>query len=194
MNAIRQPAFTVNVKGVAVSVKVRYADMSSKDYTEEQLQQMYPAISIYDYAPELANAWNNGAYERYVQDLREPDEDGKPTRGTIFYEPLLLTFRFDVQAAAKSYHEMMAIENALFLKLMYEPFWLRHEVIAGEDIGESVNLNVTPTRTNRIDGVHEVIFECDFDTFVAIKEPTDVDLVTTLILNVNPVGLDPNNL
>lgn len=184
-----KPGVTIYPEGSPVPVKVRYAKKSAEDYSEEDQQQEYPVIAIWDFPPTISETFSQNGLIR-VANERDPDENtGLNTHGTLFYEPIRLNFRFDVSFASKSYKHRVALEDYFYKHFLEDERWvLRRNVIDNEEYGEIVSLKFNVTEIPRTDGVHEVNVEMSFDAWVQVQDQVEVDLLQELNITVNPIA------
>lgn len=173
-------------KGDTLDIPVRYAVKSAFDYTEEQQQQVYPVISIYDRGITESEKFNRIGYT-YIANQRGVGTDN-PT-GTIYYEPILLNFSFDVGIAAKSMLQHTELEEYIFKNFVVDNAKLLNKVtIDGYDFGEPVLLKTIAQKIPREDGVHETNFEITFDAWVQPKDPEDINLIKQLNISLEPIS------
>ena len=188
----------VSVKGTNTTIPVRYAKKSADNYAEAGTgsspdieQQVYPCIAILDYDPKKSDMYNLSGFVRLANE-RDTDNDVKKQvdKATYYYEPLFLTFRFDVGVVSKKFFELEAINNYMYKRFLYtEHLILNKEVIAFEEVGDVVPLSVNPITIERPDGVKETNFEMEISAWVYIADQEDVDLLQTLNISVTPVLL-----
>ena len=180
---------TIMYKGAAIPVLVRYAVKSAFDYTEEQGdgQQIYPVISIYDRGIRQSDKWNQTGFTYMAN---QTDVGGDNPIGTIYYEPLLLTFSFDVGIAAKSMLQHTELEEYMFKNIINDADKLFNKVsVANEEIGEPILLRAVPQKIPREDGVHESNYDVSFDAWMNLKDPQDVELIKQLNISIQPAPL-----
>lgn len=163
------------------TVEVRYA---KKLVPQEAAQVVYPVISVWDYTPEPSEKFNPSGFT-YLDDIRDTDNDGIMDTGTRYFEPLLLRFRFDVGCASKNYDDQVGLEDYMLRNWEYpEPVILSFNTPEAGQVDQPVMLDLKRTKLDRPDGVHETNYEISFEAWVDIREPEDVELVTTLNLNI----------
>ena len=170
-----------------IPVPFRFYKKSSVDYTEEQLQQMYPVIAIQDYTPKISPLWNPNFQEYYANYIIDPNPENNST-ATKYYQPAYLRFRFDVSSACLHYLQNISLED-YFSPYLYGVVAIFNEVDFDDGaVGEPVSLKVTPNDLPREDGVFETNYEFLFDAWVQIRTPEDVDLITQFIWNLESIA------
>lgn len=168
----------IDVKGKRKKVKSRYARKSSYDYVEED-EQIYPIISIQDYPPTPREDWwiDTRSY------FGGMDEDGM--RGYLFYHPVWMDFRFDVNIASKGYHEYIALQDYFTKNFVSElRFIFQSRDSYGDIVGVVVPYELDEVDIPRTDGVFETSYEFTLWVWLYAKEPKEVDLVQEIVVNL----------
>lgn len=167
-------------------VPCEYYKKSSYDYSETD-REVYPCISIQDYTPTPKD-------NHYI-DMRRyfGGVSVDNLKGYLYNRPIWLTFRFDVSIASKSYKEYNYLKNYFLGNFVYAERFLFDTKSDGETlIGDVVPYSVRTTDVPRNDGVFETNYEFTCDAWVYIKEPEEVELITTIILKGSPMELKNN--
>ena len=171
----------VKVGNKTISVPTRYAKKSSKDYTEEQPNQGYPCIAIQDYTPKLKREWYVDM-RQYVGGLSSDS-----LTAFLYSNPLWMEFRYDVSVAAKSYNEFIAIKDYFLGNYVCGLRFLFNQKLSGEDsVGDVVPYTVRETDIPRNDGVMETNYEFTLSAWIYPKEPKEVEIVKSIVVNLIP--------
>lgn len=182
------PIILTSRDGADVTVNVRHAEKSSANYTEEELQQLYPCIAIYDYPAELSKKWSNTGH-KYYADQRSSLGNNVIDIATAYYEPVFLTFKFDVSFVAKMYNHYSQLEEYFLKNYLWRDVLIIDKKLVGDEIiGESCFLYTKPTKIPRPDGVFEINYEFTFDAWLQVQDPEDVDLITQLNINIAQIS------
>lgn len=176
-----------------IDVPVRYAKKSSTDYVEEQANQVYPCVAIWDYEPTPDERYKIAGNVVYGS-FRDTDNDTILDTGTAYYEPMYLQFKFDVGCVAKRFMDLENLSAYMFKRFLYNEF-LEFDIIkiGDEEVSKIVSCKITPVTIDRQDGVKENNYEFVFSAMVNIIEPEDVALVQSFNLTVTPTTT-PENL
>ena len=165
-------------------INSRYARKSSKDYVEEQENQVYPCVAIQDYAPTLKDEWFVDM-KYYLGDI----SDDKLT-GYLFQRPVWMEFRYDVSVASKSYTEYLAMQDYFLQKYLSDVAMLFNRKLSGEDeVGDVIPYEIRSTDIPRTDGVYETNYEFTLSVWLYATEPKEVDLIQKVILSGHPIKL-----
>lgn len=165
-------------------INSRYARKSSKDYVEEQENQVYPCVAIQDYAPTLKDEWFVDM-KHYLGDI----SDDKLT-GYLFQRPVWMEFRYDVSVASKSYVEYLAMQDYFLQKYLSDVAMLFNRKLSGEDeVGDVIPYEIRSTDIPRTDGVYETNYEFTLSVWLYATEPKEVDLIQKVILSGHPIKL-----
>lgn len=175
---LRVPATITTEKGT-MTVPMRYARKSANDYTEEQAQQVYPVISVYDHEVRPSEDWSLTGH-KYVKNYRE--DEGK---ATTYFEPSYMQYRFDVSIACKEPLQYWALEDYMHKRFIgTDKLLLDRELILGYEVAIPVLIETTPQFIPRQDGVHECNYEIVFNAFTRGKEPEDTDTIMDVIIKL----------
>lgn len=166
-------------------VLVRYARMSSGNYTEEQPQQIYPCVSILDYAPSINEKW-------YL-DLRQYaggiSRDG--LTAFLFRRPIWMEFRFDVSIAAKSYFDYQALKDYFLSHYVANCRFLFNKKLTGEmEVGDVVPYKIRVTDIPRTDGIFEANYEFTLEPWVTPCTPEQVATVQEVVLKAEVIDIN----
>lgn len=158
----------------------RYAKKSSKDYVEEQENQVYPCIAIQDYIPVPRDEWfiDMKAY------FGGKSLDG--LTGYLYQRPIWMDFRYDVSIAAKSYNDYMAMQDYFLQNFVYGKRFIFNKQLSGEDlVGDIVPYKIRETEIPRTDGVQETNYEFTLNAWLYPQTPEEVELVQTVVLRLH---------
>ena len=172
---------SINVGGTSVVIPNRYAKKSSRDYVEEQENQIYPCIAMQDYLPIPKQEWfiDMHAYFGGVS------LDG--LTGYLYQNPIWLEFRYDVSIVSKSYNEHSAIQDYFMANFVYGKMFLFNKQLTGEnEVGDVVPYTVRPTDIPRTDGVIETNYEFTLAVWLHAKAPEEVAIVQNIIFECLP--------
>lgn len=166
------------------STLCRYAKKSSKDYVEEQENQIYPCIAIQDFTPVPKREWYIDMHAYFGG----KSLDG--LTGYLYQRPIWMEFRYDVSIAAKSYNEFMAMQDYFMENFVYGKRFIFNKQLGGEDtVGDIVPYEVRETDIPRTDGVLEMNYEFTCSVWLYPQKPEEVELVQQIILRANPKKL-----
>ena len=171
---------TIKRKAKDVTLNVRYAKMSSDDYSEEQEKQTYPCIAIQDYVPTPKQEW----YIDMRPYLGGISEDG--LKGFLYNRPVWMEFRYDVSTATKSYYENIALRDLFLSKFQTNTRFLFNKKLSGDDeVGDIVPYTVRPTDIPRNDGVFETNYEFTLSVWLYAREPKEVELIQEVVIRLH---------
>ena len=170
---------SIKRKGKDVTLNVRYAKMSSEDYSEEQDKQTYPCIAIQDYVPNPKQEWYVDMHP-YFGGITE---DG--LSGFLYNRPIWMEFRYDVSTATKSYYENVALQDLFLSKFQANVRFLFNKKLSGDDeVGDVVPYTIRATDIPRNDGVFETNYEFTLSVWLYVREPKEVELVRKFIISL----------
>lgn len=179
--------YKLYVDGKAVSVNTRYARKSSYDYVEEQPHQIFPCISIQDYAPEIHEQWyvDNVKYFGGISS-REDSEGVERLYGYLYDRPIWMTFRYDVGVASKGYKTYLALQDSFTKKFVYNNSFIFNSHFTGteDEVGDVVSYELDVIDIPRVDGVYETNYEFSLNAWLYIKEPEEVELAQHIIVDM----------
>lgn len=171
----------ITVGGVEKTVLCRYARKSSFDYSEEQATQIYPCIAIQDYTPNIKDAW----YVDMKQYFGGQSIDG--LKGYLFSRPIWMEFRYDVSIAAKSYNELLALQDYFMENYVYGVRFIFDKHLSGDNmVGDIVPYTLRENYIPRNDGVYEINYEFTCSVWLQPQEPKEVDLIQEIVLSGSP--------
>lgn len=162
----------------------RYAKKSSKDYVEEQENQVYPCIAIQDYTPVPKKEWyiDMRAYfgGKSLDDLT----------GYLYQRPIWMEFRYDLSIAAKSYNDFIAMQDYFMQHFVYGKRFVFNKQLSGDDmVGDIVPYEIRETDIPRTDGVFETNYEFTTSVWLFPQTPKEIELVQTIVISSNPKKL-----
>lgn len=167
------------------TILCRYAKKSSRDYVEEQENQIYPCIAIQDFTPVPKKEWFIDMHSYFSG----KSLDG--LTGYLYQRPIWMEFRYDVSIASKSYTEFMAIQDYFMSEFVYGKRFVFNSQLGGEDlVGDIVPYEIKETDIPRTDGVLEMNYEFTLSVWLYPKEPEQVELVQKVVLNAIPKKLE----
>ncbi len=180
-------------KGVAKKVLVRYAVKSVKDYTEEQEQQVYPVITLYNryYQPaEVGGMAGKFLYEDAF--ASDPDFPDVLDMAKKYYEPIYLTFFFDIGLAADTHEESFALQDYIVKNIQYNFQLKLTKPLDVDQVPVYANYRGQMVSVPRRDGIFEHNFDLQFDAWIYPLVPEDVPVITTInkTVNIIPVPED----
>lgn len=174
----------VTVGGEEKTLLTRYAKKSSKDYVEEQENQVYPCIAIQDFTPVPKKEW----YIDMKAYFGGKSLDG--LSGYLYQRPIWMEFRYDVSIATKSYNDFMAMQDYFMEHFVYGKRFVFNKQLSGEDeVGDIVPYEIKETDVPRTDGVFEMNYEFDLSVWLYPQKPEEVSLVQEIVLRSNPKKL-----
>ena len=169
--------------GRLVTVPLRYAKKSAKDYVEADYES-YPCIVIQDHPPTIKREWFVDV-RNYVGGLSMDKLRTEITRNPIWFE-----IPYDVSTATTSYNENMALRDLFMRKFMTEISFLLNQKLTGEDaVGDVVPYEVMMNEIPRMDGVHETNYEFRLSAWIHLGEPKEVETITDIIVNLHQTDL-----
>lgn len=178
----------IPIGGTEKTILCRYARKSSKDYVEEQENQVYPCIAIQDYSPSPKREWFIDMHAYFGG----KSLDG--LKGYLYMRPIWLEFRYDVSVVAKSYNEFLAIQDYFMENFVYGKRFLFNKQLSGEDeVGDVVPYEIRGTDVPRTDGVFEYNYEFTCSVWLYPRTPEEVDLIQKVVLNLHVKGLDEDS-
>lgn len=167
------------IGGEEKTILCRYARKSSKDYVEEQENQIYPCIAIQDYAPNPKSEWFIDMHQ-YCGGV---SLDG--LTGYLFLRPIWMSFRYDVSIATKSYAEYLDMQDYFMKNYVYGKRFIFNKQLTGEDtVGDIVPYEIRGTDIPRIDGVYETNYEFTLSVWLYPKSAEEVNLVKDIVVNL----------
>jgi len=174
------------IDGEAQVVHFRYAKKSGFDYVEEDDNQIYPCIVIQDYSPELRDSW----FVDLKKYLGEFSEDG--LKAYLYQRPIWMDFRYDVSICAKNYFEYKALQQSFLRQFQTQGRLILDKTDLGVngEVGEVVPFKVIATDIPRGDGVSETNYEFSLAVWLAPTTKEEVDVVTSIILNIEEAPLE----
>ena len=162
----------------------RYAKKSSKDYVEEQENQVYPCIAIQDFVPVPKKEW----YIDMKAYFGGKSLDG--LTGYLFMRPIWMEFRYDVSVAAKSYNEFIAMQDYFMQNFVYGKRFVFNKHLSGEDeVGDIVPYEIRETDVPRTDGVFEMNYEFTCSVWLYPQTPEEVELIQKIVAKGSPKAL-----
>lgn len=160
-------------------IHCRYARKSSHDYTEEQPQQIYPCIAIQDYVPVPREEWFIDMHAYFGGKTL----DG--LKGYLYQRPIWMNFKYDVSIVSKSYNEYMAMQDYFMSNFVYGKRFIFNQHFSGEEaVGDIVPYEVRDTDVPRTDGVFETNYEFTCSVWLYPRTPEEVDLVQSIVINL----------
>lgn len=175
----------VTVGGEEKTLLTRYARKSSKDYVEEQENQVYPCVALQDYIPVPKKEWFIDMHAYFGG----KSLDG--LTGYLYQRPIWMEFRYDVSIASKSYLEYLAIQDYFMQNFVYGKRFIFCKQLSGEDtVGDIVPYEIRETDIPRTDGVYETNYEFTCSVWLFPQTPEEVELVQTIVLRSNPKKLE----
>lgn len=175
----------VTVRGVEKTILCRYARKSSKDYVEEQSNQIYPCIAIQDYTPAIKDDW----YVDMKSYFGGKSLDG--LTGYLFMRPIWMEFRYDVGIAAKSYNEFLTLQDYFMENFVYGVRFIFNKQLSGDDtVGDIVPYTVRENYIPRTDGVYEINYEFTCSVWLQPQEPKEVSIIQEIIVRGQPTLLN----
>lgn len=167
------------IGGEEKTILCRYARKSSKDYVEEQENQIYPCIAIQDYAPNPKSEWFIDMHQ-YCGGV---SLDG--LTGYLFLRPIWMNFRYDVSIATKSYAEYLDMQDYFMKNYVYGKRFIFNKQLTGEDtVGDIVPYEIRETDIPRTDGVYETNYEFTLSVWLYPKSAEEVNLVKDIVVNL----------
>ena len=155
-----------------IIVPSRYAKKSSKDYTEEQENQVYPCIAIQDFVPVI----RDGGYVNQQEFVGGLNAEG--TKANVYHRPTWMSFRYDVSIASKSYHKFMEMRQYFTEHFVNEVrFIFNKQIVGDEEVGDIVPYKVDATDIPRNDGVFETNYSFDLSVWLYAVPPKEVDVI-----------------
>lgn len=172
------------IGGEEKTILCRYAKKSSKDYVEEQSNQIYPCIAIQDFTPVPKKEWfiDMKAY------FGGTSLDG--LKGYLMQRPIWMEFRYDVSIASKSYNEFIAMQDYFMEHFVYGKRFVFNKQLAGEDlVGDIVPYEVSETDIPRTDGVFEMNYEFTLSAWLYAQKAEEFDVIQKIVVNSMPTSL-----
>lgn len=161
-------------------ILTRYARKSSKDYVEEQDNQIYPCIVIQDFTPIPKKEW----YIDMKAYFGGKSLDG--LSGYLYQRPLWLDFRYDVSVAAKSYNDFVSIQDYFMEHFVYGKRFLFNKQLSGEcEVGDVIPYKIIETDIPRTDGIFETNYEFDLSVWLYPQKPEEISLIQEVVLHNN---------
>lgn len=171
----------MDISGEKKTILCRYAKKSSRDYVEEQSNQIYPCIVIQDYPPTPKE-------EGYID--MKPYFGGKTLdglKGYLYYRPIWMEFRYDVSIVAKSYNEFLSMQDYFTEHFVYGKRFIFNRQLSGEDtVGDIVPYEIRETYIPRADGVFETNYEFTCSVWLYAQKPQEVDLIQKVNVDGEP--------
>jgi hypothetical protein len=175
----------IPMDGTEFPVLSRYARKSSKDYVEEQENQIYPCIAIQDYIPVPKKEW--------FIDMKSyfGGKDFQNLTGYLYLRPIWMEFRYDVSIATKSYKEYLAMQDYFNRKFVYgKAFIFCKQLVVDDTVGVVVPYTTRPQDIPRTDGVYETNYEFTLNVWLYVKDPQEVQLIQKIVVDARPHLLD----
>lgn len=174
----------MNIGGKTQNVLCRYYKKSGRDYSEEQLNQMYPCIVIQDYTPTPKEEWYIDMYEYFGG----KSLDG--LTGYLFQRPIWMEFRYDVSIAAKGYKDFTTLRDYFMTNFVYGKRFLFNKKLSGDsEVGDVVPYSVRSTDIPRTDGVSETNYEFTLSVWLYPRSHREVDIIQKIILDGGPKSI-----
>jgi len=174
-----------NSEGEVVVIEDRYTKKSSKDYVEENANQIYPCIAIADDMPSLKEDWwvdLHGYIEGY---------DTEGLTAYLYQNPLWMEFVYDVSIASKEYKQFIKMKDYFLANFLSKKAFLFDKKLTGEDsVGDVVGFTIRSTDIPRTDGVFETNFEFTLSPWLHVGTPEEVELIRELVINSEPTAGD----
>ena len=173
---------SVVVNGVSTPILYRYAKKSSKDYTEEQEQQIYPCFAIQDYNPTVKQEWWIDLTRFEHVDLEEDADNA-----LLYSRPVWMSFVFDVSIAAKSYHEYTALKDYMLARFntTYVFLFDNPDLFETETSIIRIPYKLTSSDIPRNDGVFETNFSFDLSVWMLPNDPEVVTLIKSITIELH---------
>ena len=169
-------------------IPCRYARKSSRDYVEEQENQIYPCIAIQDYTPRIKDDWYLDM-KTYLGDISRDK-----LVGYLYRNPVWMEFRYDVSIVAKGYNEFIAMQDYFTENFVYNLRFVFNSKLSGEDlVGDVVPYTIRENYIPRNDGVFEINYEFTCSVWVQPEKAQVVDLVQLVRINMQGEE-DPLNI
>lgn len=166
------------IGGVEKSILCRYARKSSRDYVEEQENQIYPCIAIQDYTPSIKSEW----YVDMKSYFGGKSLDG--LTGYLYSRPIWMEFRYDVSIASKSYNEFIAMQDYFMENFVSGVRLVFNKKLKGDDlVGDIVPYTIRENQIPRNDGVFEINYEFTCSVWLYSRKPEDVELIQAIVVN-----------
>lgn len=176
---------TIPVEGVDRDILYRYARKSSKDYVEEQENQVYPCVAIQDYTPTPKEEWYIDMHPYFG------GKDKESLMGFLYQRPIWMEFRYDVSIASKNYTEFLAMQDYFMKNYVYGKRFIFNQKLSGDDaVGDIVPYEVRETDVPRTDGVYEMNYEFTLSVWLYPVEPTEVELIQEIVINAEPKSFE----
>lgn len=174
--------FSKRIQSELPGVNVRYARKSSKDYTEEQQQQLYPCVALQEYSPVPRENW----WIEHKAFARASSTDG--TTGYLYYLPIFMDFRYDISIAAKSYTEYLQLQQ-WFLEntIAVDEITLQPHAVGEYEAGEPITIETRAQDIPRTDGVYETNYEVTFQIWLYARQPVGLEAVQNVSIKLHRV-------
>ena len=174
----------ITVDGKEISIPNRYSKKSSRDYVEEQDNQIYPCIATLDYTPVPKEEW----FVDMKTNIEGYSSDN--LRAYILMKPIWMEFKYDVSIASKSYKEHVALQDYFLKTFVYgKRFIFDKRIIEGDVVGDIVPYKIRTTDIPRTDGVFETNYEFTLSVWLYVADVEDVETVQTLMINYSAENL-----
>lgn len=167
----------LNIGGIVVNS--RYAKKSSFDYVEEQRNQIYPCISIQDFAPTIREGGYVDPHE-YTGGMNSDN-----TKAFVYHRPTWMSFRYDVSIASKSYKYFMEMQQYFTEHFVNQlRFVFNKNTFGDSEVGDIVPYTVNITDIPRTDGIFEANYEFDLSVWLYAVPPQEVDVIQEVNVDV----------
>lgn len=168
----------LNIGGIVVNS--RYAKKSSFDYVEEQKNQIYPCISIQDFAPTIREGGYVDPHE-YTGGM-----NSDKTKAFVYHRPTWMSFRYDVSIASKSYKYFMEMQQYFAEHFVNQlRFVFNKKTFGDSEVGDIVPYTVNITDIPRTDGIFETNYEFDLSVWLYAVPPQEVDVIQEVNVGVD---------
>lgn len=168
----------LNIGGIVVNS--RYAKKSSFDYVEEQKNQIYPCISIQDFAPTIREGGYVDPHE-YTGGM-----NSDKTKAFVYHRPTWMSFRYDVSIASKSYKYFMEMQQYFAEHFVNQlRFVFNKRTFGDSEVGDIVPYTVNITDIPRTDGIFETNYEFDLSVWLYAVPPQEVDVIQEVNVGVD---------
>lgn len=178
------------------AASVHIVGQGGEDFVEAQ-RESYPQLIIQPFAPIFNKKYGVPDLKPYFADNRDTDNDGEKDTTSQFFEPLAMTFRYEVSVCAKNFIQLEAMMMWFSQNFHYHPIqaWFDFNAKSpvatlwgNQDLCDKVpydfELTAEPIRS---DGIKEVIYEFQLHPFINLKPVSeDLPLIRNIALRMAP--------
>jgi len=170
------------------TVPVFYGSEGSEGFVGVH-KENYPQIIIQDFAPEIADTWQ----QVYLENIGGFFEVNGIKKAYRFFEPIRLKFSYDVTIYCRDPFQKMLIQSEFIKKFVAckKVWFFNGEVITStqEDaqLGFPISYKLVTNDNYREDGINEINYNFTFEAMVFYQDPIEVTLVQEFNLTLNGV-------